>query len=377
MVDAVDTDDDDAESSDLNTTSDQSEPLDLSGDERKLVTQPYDMGVKSLRDDIASRRLKLTVEYQRKFVWDQAKSSRLIESLLLNVPIPVCYFSEDEDGSYEVIDGLQRLTTIDRFLADGFALKGVPVLKELEGKKFSELNPRDQRRLQNRTIRCIVISEDSHPDIKFDVFERLNTGAASLHEQELRNCIYRGPFNTSLKNMVQSQHFLQLMIGDNNARMDHEELVLRYLALVEKFSEYKPPIRQFLNQYMRKNRQIAVSEEQEARFFDTCDAVFAALGEGAFKGLVKKGLASRNINKALFDSIMIPVAFSDQEKVHQESEAIKVLRDRLLRSDDFASAIGRATADRSRMALRIESFANGLRRIGIAVDLPPLPTQKK
>ncbi len=93
----TDDDLDDSEASDLNTTNDQSEPLDLTAEERKLVTQPYDMGVKSLSDDIVSKRLKLNVEYQRKFVWDQAKSSRLIESLLLNVPIPVCYFSEDEE----------------------------------------------------------------------------------------------------------------------------------------------------------------------------------------------------------------------------------------------------------------------------------------
>jgi len=272
----------------------------------------------------------------------------------------VCYFSEDEDGSYEVIDGLQRLTTIDRFLGDAFALKGVPVLKELEGKKFSELAPRDQRRLQNRTIRCIVISEDSHPDIKFDVFERLNTGAASLHEQELRNCIYRGPLNKSLKEMVKTEQFKQLITGDNNARMDHEELVLRYLALVENLSGYKPPIRQFLNSYMRRNRHESVPEAQREAFFRTCDAVYAALGEGAFKGLVKKGAQSRTINKALFGSIMIPVAFSDQAKVRQQSEAIKELRERLLVNEEFAAAIGRATADRTRMALRIGNLHRGL-----------------
>ena len=159
-----------------------SEPLDLAADERRLVTQPYDFSVSSLIEDIDSRRLLLELEYQRSYVWDDAKASRLIESLLLNVPIPVCYFAENEDGSLEVVDGQQRLKSIWRFAtetddANRLELRGLPVLTELNGKTFAQISNRDQRRLLNRTIRCIVITEDSHPDIKFDVFERLNTGA--------------------------------------------------------------------------------------------------------------------------------------------------------------------------------------------------------
>ncbi|WP_166671175.1 DUF262 domain-containing protein [Cryobacterium psychrophilum] len=116
----------------------QAEPLSIAPDERKLVTQPYDLGVRSIREDIRTGRISLNIAYQRKYVWDSGKASRLVESLLLNVPIPVCYFAED-DGVYEVIDGLQRLTTIQRFLDDEFALNGVSVLAELNGDKFSNL----------------------------------------------------------------------------------------------------------------------------------------------------------------------------------------------------------------------------------------------
>jgi hypothetical protein len=174
-------------------TDEQSEALDLSTEERRLVTQPYDLGVKGLTTDIDEGRIALEIAYQRKYVWDAGKASRLIESLLLNVPIPVCYFAEDENGVYEVIDGLQRLQSIKHFLEGDLQLRGLSVLKELDGKRFMELAPKDRRRLENRTIRCIVITDDSHPDIKFDVFERLNTGAASLTAQELRNAVYRGP----------------------------------------------------------------------------------------------------------------------------------------------------------------------------------------
>jgi hypothetical protein len=359
-------------SDDLDTARDQFEPLDLTAEDRKLVTQPYDLGVKSISDDIGSGRLQLGVQYQRKFVWDSAKSSRLIESLLLNVPIPVCYFAENEDGSYEVIDGLQRLTVINRFLLGEFPLSGISVLKELEGKYFSDLAPRDQRRLQNRTSRCIVISEDSHPDIKFDVFERLNTGAASLKAQELRNCIYRGEMNDALKKMAKLPDFLELLGSYNNSRMDHEELVLRYLALVEEVQAYRPPLRQFLNQYMRKNRRNPPSKALQDGFARTCEAVMKTLGEGAFRALVSDGRQSRNVNKALFDSIMIPISFCDQDSLAHAANEVKDLRLRLLRDPEFVAAIGRATADRLRMSFRIKKFADGLREVGVSVDLPPL-----
>lgn len=128
-------------------TSDQEEPLDLASRDRRLVTQPYDLSLSTLVDDIKKERLLLNIEYQRQYVWDKAKASRLIESFLLNIPVPVCYFAENEDGAYEVIDGLQRITTVCEFLNDGFPLKGIPVLSELEGKTFSELGLREQRRL--------------------------------------------------------------------------------------------------------------------------------------------------------------------------------------------------------------------------------------
>ncbi|AEK46601.1 hypothetical protein RAM_40670 [Amycolatopsis mediterranei S699] len=346
--------------------------MDLSTDDRKLVTQPYDLGVKGISDDIARGRLKLAIEYQRKYVWDQSKASRLIESLLLNVPIPVCYFAEDEDGSYEVIDGLQRLTTISRFLKNKFSLSGISVLKELEGKFYDDLAPRDQRRLENRTIRCIVITEESHPDIKFDVFERLNTGAASLTAQELRNCIYRGEFNDSLKSMAKNRSLLRLLGSDSNSRMDHEELVLRFLALTSGVELYKPPLRQFLNSHIRKNRHRATTSRELKMFESTCDAVYEALGDGAFRVVGRDGKAHRNVNKALFDSIMIPAAFADKKALVRKSAKIREIREELLRDEDFLTSIGRATADKTRMHLRVGKFAEALRSIGIDVNLPDL-----
>lgn len=343
-----------------------SEALDLSTGERRLVTQPYDLGVKGIVDDIAQGNIALDIQYQRKYVWDRSKASRLIESLLLNIPIPVCYFAEDENGVYEVIDGLQRLTTIRDFLLDDFALSGLPVLSELEGKKFSELAPRDRRRLENRTIRCIVITEDSHPDIKFDVFERLNTGAATLTAQELRNSVYRGPFNDSLRELAQAEYFTDL-VGTANKRMDLEEVVLRFLALVSDLDEYKPPLRQFLNEYMRGHRQEPINQEDAQRFADCCVVAGKILGDSPFRVPGSKNL----LNKALFDAVMVPIAHSDHGALEAAgASAVRAVLEALLQDEQFQTAIGRATADRQRMIYRVGAFAHGLRRLDVHVDLP-------
>ncbi|WP_170165746.1 DUF262 domain-containing protein [Terracoccus luteus] len=363
----VDVEAEDDEAEDYEPSKEQAEALDLSADERKLVTQPYDLGVKSISTDIQNGRIKLSIEYQRKYVWDSGKASRLIESLLLNVPIPVCYFAEDENGSYEVIDGLQRLTTIKNYLEGHFALSGLSVLSELDGKKFSELAPRDQRRLENRTIRCIVITEDSNPDIKFDVFERLNTGAATLTAQELRNSVYRGSFNDALKVLATKGYFIDLLGTSSNRRMDFEELILRFFSLTEGLQAYKPPLRQFLNTYMRTNRSLTPEGRLETLFEHTCRTVHDVLGSAPFRVPGSKNV----VNKAMFDAFMVPFAFAELDGIDEAKKAeLRGLVQDIVGEEEFRTAIGRATADRQRMLYRVGVVADRLRSSGVRVNLP-------
>ncbi|MEU4068421.1 DUF262 domain-containing protein [Streptomyces wedmorensis] len=359
------------EQEDEDSTAEQSDALDVAAAERRLVTQPYDLSLATLADDIGRQQLLLSIEYQRKYVWDRSKASRLVESFLLNIPVPVCYFAENPDGTYEVIDGLQRIQTINDFLTGEFALRGISVLKEYEGLYFEDLPPREQRRLTSRTIRCIVITDDSHPDIKFDVFERLNTGSAMLGAQELRNCIYRGDFNSFLKDVAAEEFFRKILGGIKNNRMDYEELALRFFSLHEDISAYRPPLRQFLNAYMRMYRDRPPRDEQVSVFADTCRAVFEIFGPDAFR-VVREGKLGA-FNKALFDSIVIPLAFADRNTAVAKGEELRDLREKLLKQEDFQTAIGRATADRTRMHGRIRMFAEGLQRLGVSCSLPPLP----
>ena len=350
----------------LEPSNEQDEALDFTGEERRLITQPYDLGVRGIADDIAHDRISLNIQYQRQYVWDRGKASRLIESLLLNVPIPVCYFAEDESGVYEVIDGLQRLTTIRDYLTDKFALSGLPVLHELEGAKFSELIPRDRRRLESRTIRCIVITEDSHPDIKFDVFERLNTGAAMLTAQELRNSVYRGPFNDSLRVLAKEAYFTDLVGTTSNRRMDFEELILRFFSLASGLESYKPPLRQFLNEYMRKNRQSPADPRLVDLFQQCCEVAQSSLGSAPFRVPGARNM----LNKAVFDAVMVPVAHADHVELAQHGREFAALMERIREEPEFKTAVGRATADRQRMLYRIGIVADGMRNLGIPVDLP-------
>lgn len=159
--------------------------------ERKLHTQAYDKSISDLISKIKNEDIILNPQYQRNYVWDNTKASLLIESILLNVPIPVLYMAEDEDSRWNVVDGLQRLYSLKRFFDDEFKLTNLDVLQELKGKKYSQLrDEKPGRILRNGIIRTVVISQDSHHEIKYDIFMRLNRGSIKLNEQELRNCLY-------------------------------------------------------------------------------------------------------------------------------------------------------------------------------------------
>ncbi len=165
--------------------SDSEEDLDFPPPERKVVTQSYDLSMQVLLDQWKNETL-IVPEIQREYVWDNGKASRLAESLLLNIPIPVLYFAERTDAKWEIIDGHQRVRSVVRFLENEFRLTGLQVLTEFQGKRFHQLPDREQRFLERRTMRAVVISPDSHPNMKFEVFSRLNTGAVALNSQEIR-----------------------------------------------------------------------------------------------------------------------------------------------------------------------------------------------
>lgn len=169
-------------------------------EQRILRTQAYDKSISDIVSMIKDGDVVLNPDYQRSYLWDNKKASLLVESILLNVPIPVIYVAEEDDSKWAVVDGLQRLNSLRRFFDNEFKLTGLEVLSELKGLQFSTLNPKAARLLKNGILRIILIFKESNPEIKYDIFMRLNRGSIKLSEQELRNCLYLGKLSFLINN---------------------------------------------------------------------------------------------------------------------------------------------------------------------------------
>ena len=205
---------------------------------KKVTTQPYDLIVQTLIDQIQAERINLRPTFQRGYVWPKDRASKLIESIILNVPIPPCYLSQAPDFKLDVIDGQQRLTSILKYINNEYALSGLNVFHQYNGLRFFQLPATTQRQIESHTIRCVVITNESDDEIKFDVFERLNTNNIPLNAQELRNCIYRGPLNDLLKELASEEKWLQILKRKSpDKRMKGEETILRFFVFTFKESK--------------------------------------------------------------------------------------------------------------------------------------------
>ena len=162
--------------------------IEVPKEKRYLNTMSYDYSVQYLYDLINRGKIVLEVPFQRQQIWKADQASSLLESIIMNVPIPPLYFAEEENGNWLVLDGLQRLYSIANFYNNEFALKNLEVLTELNGTKYKDLPPKAKSLLDDGMLRVNVIKKDSHRDIKYDIFMRLNRGAVTLNYQELRNC---------------------------------------------------------------------------------------------------------------------------------------------------------------------------------------------
>ena len=172
-------------------------------DDRPVISQSADWTISALRDKLDRGLLHLQPKFQREYVWALRPElpSRLIESVLLGIPIPPIYFGKDADGSLEMIDGQQRLTTLVKFVSNAFPLRKLNRMASLNLKLFKDLTPRQQEKILDTPIRSIVIDAAKNTGLRYEVFERLNRGSMALNEQELRNCVYRGPFNPDFSNI--------------------------------------------------------------------------------------------------------------------------------------------------------------------------------
>lgn len=290
--------------------------LDIPKENRFLNTTAYDYSVEYLYNLIKKGKIVLEVPFQRKHIWKNDKASMLIESIIMNVPIPPLYFAEEADGKWLVLDGLQRLYSILNFYDNEFALTKVEVLVELQKKKYKDLPPKAKSLLDDGLLRVNIIKKDSHRDIKYDIFMRLNRGAVTLNYQELRNCLYRGNLNDAAKELCEENHVFLSMLKQSkpHTRYMDVEFIIRYFAISDNLAKdskgdvfisgYKGKLVSFLNEYMDKNKDCSLEEKKKykERFNQTIEKIQIVYGiNEAFRDISTQ---NAKIYKTIADFIM-------------------------------------------------------------------------
>ncbi len=307
--------------------------------------------------------------YQRKYVWKIEQASRLIESFLMGLPVPQVFLYVNSEDQLEVIDGQQRLMSV-KFFMDGFfggvddkgrrqvfTLKGLSERSEYNGKGFSDLSPRDQRKLRNSTLRAINVKQlkpSLRNDSVFHIFERLNTGGTQLKPQEIRNAVYRGKIVSRLQELNETPGW-RTILGINKADKNQKdvELILRLYSLYDVWGGYEKPMLRYLNRMMDEDRDF--SSDRATRFAKEFPRAVDTVNNCLKKPFRPRGV----INSAVLEAVMIAIIENpdiDMDKLEERYEA-------LIRDPNFLGFITGGTTDtlilRTRIAIASRKLVNG------------------
>lgn len=336
-------------------------------DDRPVTSQGADWTISALRDKLDRGQLDLQPKFQREYVWDQRPElpSRLIESLLLEIPIPPIYFGKVIEGRLEIIDGQQRLTTLVNFVSNRFALRRLHSMPSLNHKFFKELTKQQQEKILDTPIRSIVIDPGANTELRYEVFERLNRGSMSLNEQELRNCVFRGPFNDLLAELEHDPYWRKIKGGDTpERRFKEREVILRFFAFANRLANYTGSLKRFLNEYMGS---YAPKEPQDlkahaALFRQTMQNIYAVFGEKAGRLYEvnprnNKGSWETKFSVTAFDIQAAALIGRAPAKVQQAAEQIRELYlFTMLTDSDLQDAISKRTGSTAQTKMRWIKF---------------------
>lgn len=338
--------------------------LSIPPEKRVLRTEQYDFSVSTLVGMMDKGEVSIP-EFQRRYVWSERQASRLIESLIIQCPIPVIYLNQEKDETFSVIDGNQRLNSLKSYLSDGYSLTGLTSYPELAGLKFSQLDKRIQRHISNRVLRCTVILKETHPQVKFDVFERLNSGAVALTRQELRHGLYFGTLLKEAANIAKELKLEKHLGGRKDKRMKAEELVVRYWALSQGIGSYEKPLATFISNFAESNRNPSDSELKKLaeNLRTTYHRVAELFGPHCFS-YSKDGTNSR-FNAAVFDAQMAACSKLTNDnfnKLLEQHETIRIAYSELEKNDDYAKSVTLATSDKAALQGRVHSVTALLKK---------------
>lgn len=357
--------------------------------ERTVKTQNVEYDLDTLVKRIDRKSIKLDPDYQRRHRWGPETSSRLIESLILNIPIPVIFLSQDVDvddevsdstSRYTVIDGQQRLTAIYEFLKGKYSLEGLETLSELNGSYYKDLPSFLFRRLEERTIKCLRIDSTVDAQVKFDIFERLNTGSVKLESQELRNATARGPFNEAIKEWASDPIFRSLIQVDEKnldtspkvQKMEDVELVLRFFALKNgRYKTLRKGFREFITASLVEFNGLDKSaiEDRAVEFHTYVYFLFSQAGKFAFSKWrydVNPPKRMSTFNAAVFDALAVGLSevFTVADIALNSEYVIKKVEgyQSLFKDPVFFAAVSGSVNDAAKVKARIDLMIAYLRR---------------
>jgi rubredoxin len=255
---------------------------------RKVYTEAGDQSVSTLKELYDESELDTQPTFQRYVVWTATQQSKLVESVLLGLPIPRIYLAENEDETQVVVDGQQRLTALFRFMSGHYPLQNLKVLEAMNGRKYRDLEKKLRKRVKNFKLSTVLIQKESDEDLRFDLYERLNTGSVGLNDQELRNSVYRGEYNNFIYRLAENGDWRKLLnLKDAHKRMADAELVLRFMAFRDQTYMNFPDksVKDFLNHQMilgtsYDDRKLKKAERDFKQAVQLTRSVF---GERAFR----------------------------------------------------------------------------------------------
>lgn len=305
--------------------------------------------------------------FQRKFVWSQKQASRFIESILMGLPVPGIFLYGQKGRQQLIVDGQQRLMTLDRYLKGVWETRNrqqgdreiqtvtpfklVDVAAPWDGKTFAELDDEEQEVINSYLIHATMFRQDGEASTGrsiYEVFERINTGGSRLSPQEIRSCVSHGPFVEFLNNLNSVPEWREIY-GRPSPRIKDEELILRFFALMDRGASYKRPMANFLDKYLEDYKDITERDQRAKRqmFVSTVGAIHSAIGP-------RKAFRPDNaLNAAVFDAVMVGCATLLNTGRTFDAGHIKRAYDDLLADGEFQSAYKRATADDESVKTRL------------------------
>ena len=341
-------------------------------DPEKIRIHTKHYSLRQVVDMIGEGDIDLAPDFQRQYVWKARQRSGLIESLLLGIPLPSFYFNEDDRGRLQVVDGVQRLTAIFRYVTDPAVRLGeVTYLHDLEGQGFDDLATLFRRRLSSAQFVAHVIDPQTPYRVKFDIFRRINTGGTPLSAQEIRHCMSKTRSREFLKELVSDESFVTVTGGAlrNHPRMADREVALRFVAFrlftsddyVQhgSFDEFLGFVTNRLDEPTSENL-----DDLRSDFVRGMTNGYAVFGEHAFRKWPRDAIRKSPINRALFESWGTVLADYDETVIRSAAEDL-VTRAREMMTDDleFIHSISSSTGTIRNVRTRLGKVRDAVREI--------------